>query len=140
VSRAARAAALALLLLAGCGGKSEPSTPDTGARAAVEEFYNALVANEPPRAYAVLDRESQRRVPPERFAALAAAYLKNVGFHAERVQVRACEEQGDAATARVVIAGHSVGHSRRYNDGITLRRTDGRWGVVLPANFGRKAR
>jgi hypothetical protein len=126
--------------LAGCGGKPGPATPDTGARAVVEEFYGALVANDPPRAYAQLGRESQRRVPPERFAALAVAYLKNVGFHAERVQVRACEEQGEAATAHVTISGHSVGHSRRYNDGITLRRADGRWGVVLPANFGQKAR
>ena len=54
--------------------------------------------------------------------------------------MRSCEEQGEAATARVTISGHSSGHSRRYSDGVTLRREGGRWGVVLPPNFGQKAR
>jgi hypothetical protein len=141
VSRAIGLAALAALFAAGCGTKSEPTgAPDTGAKAAAEAFYGALIAGDAPRAYALLDAESRRRVPQERFAALASAYLKNVGFRAERVAVRSCEEQGDAATARVTISGHSAGHSHRYNDGITLRRDAGRWCVVLPANFGQKAR
>ncbi len=140
MSHAARAAWLAVILLAGCGGKTESTSPNTGARAVVEEFYGALIAGDSPRAYEKLDRESQRRVSPARFATLAAAYRKNIGFHTERVHIRACEEQGDAATAHITIAGHSAGHSRRHNDGVTLRRTDSRWGVVLPANFGQKLR
>ncbi|MBN9117648.1 MAG: hypothetical protein J0I06_00500 [Planctomycetes bacterium] len=136
---ASRAAALALALVVGCGGKSEPTAPDTGARAAAEAFFGALVANDPPGAYAQLDPDSKRRVSAERFAALAGAYLKNVGFPVEKVHVRASEEQGDGATVHVTLQGHSAGHSRRYSDGATLRRAGGRWGVVLPANFGQKA-
>jgi hypothetical protein len=45
VSRPGGAAALALHVLAGCGGNSPPTPPGTGARAAVEEFYTALVAS-----------------------------------------------------------------------------------------------
>jgi hypothetical protein len=135
-----RFAPLVLLCAVGCGGKTEPTTPDTGARTAAEAFYSALIANDPPRAYELLDPDSKRRVPAERFAALARAYVKNVGFPAEKVFIRTSEEQGDTATVRVTLQGHSAGHSRRYNDGITLRRTGDRWGIVLPQNFGRKAR
>lgn len=76
----------------------------------------------------------------EQFAALARAYAKNVGFPADKVHIHASEEQGDAATVHVTLTGHSGGHSRRYSDGITLRRTGDRWAVVLPANFGQKTR
>jgi hypothetical protein len=131
--------ALALLFAVGCGGKPEPTVPSTGGRETVEEFYGALIANEPPRAYAVLDAESQRRVSANQFVTLVNAYRQNVGFTAERCNIRSCEEQGDSAIAHVTLSGHSSGHSRRYNDGITLRRGEGRWGVVLPANFGQKA-
>ena len=135
-----RFAALALLLAAGCGEPPPPAAPDTGARAAAEAFFGALIAGDPPRAYATLDAESKRRVSAEQFAALARAYAKNVGFPADKVHIHASEEQGDAATVRVTLTGHSGGHSRRYSDGITLRRAGDRWGVVLPANFGQKAR
>jgi Putative lumazine-binding len=128
-----------VLTVAGCGEKpSSSSTPDTGAREAVEAFFGGLIAGEPQRAYEVLDPDSKRRVSAEQFAALARAYAKNLGFAAEKVHIQSCEEQGDTATAHVSLAGQSVGHSRQFKDGVTLRRKDGRWGVVLPANFGYK--
>jgi hypothetical protein len=125
--------------MVGCAGKSEPTAPDTGARAKAEEFFGALIANDPPRAYATLDPDSKRRVSLEQFTMLARAYAKNVGFPAEKVYIHASDEQGDAATVHVTLTGHG-GHTRRYSDGITLRRKDGQWGVVLPTNFGQKAR
>jgi hypothetical protein len=132
--------ALPFLTLAGCGEKPRPGTPDTGARAAAETFYGALIVNDPTRAYEVLDPDSKRRVSAEQFASLARAYTKNVGFPADKVHIHASEEQGDSATVHITLLGHAAGHSRRYSDGITLRRKDGRWGVVLAANFGQKAR
>ena len=135
-----RTFALVLLLACGCAEKPPPASPDTGAKDAAAAFFGGLIVGEPQRAYDLLDPESQRRVTPERFAQLAAAYSRNVGFTAEKVHFQTCEEQGDSATARVVLIGRAPGHSRRYADGITLRRIDGRWRVVLPANFGHRTR
>ena len=64
------------------------------------------------------------------------AYLKQVGFEPSGVKVAVCEERGDEATAHVVLTGR--GHGRHeFKDAATLRRRDGRWGVVLPSGFGR---
>jgi hypothetical protein len=130
----------ALFLVAGCAGNTTAPATDTGAKDTARIFFEALIAHDPPRAYAVLEQESRRRVSSEQFGKLAKSYSDNVGFPAEKVVIQACEEQGDSATAHVVLMGHGAGHSRRYADGATLRRTDGRWGVVLPANFGHKTR
>jgi hypothetical protein len=141
VSRfAPRAVTLALLFTLGCGAKPEPPPVDTGARATAEAFFGALIASDPPHAYELLDPDSKRRVSAEQFAALVRAYVKNLGFPADKVHIHAAEEQGDAATIHVTLTGHAGGHSRRYSDGITLRRTGDRWGIVLPQNFGHKTR
>lgn len=132
-----RVIAVLLLLAAGCG-NPEPSAPDTGARAAAEEFFGGLVAKEPSRAYATLHPDSTKRLSAEQFAALARGYVKNVGFPAEKVAVHASEEQGDRATVHVTLIGHGGGQTRRYSDGVTLRREADRWFVVLPTNFGKK--
>lgn len=125
----------AAVFAAGCGGGS-PARPDTGSRDAAAEFFGGLAAGDPARAYDALDPDSRRRVPADRFAGLARAYTRNLGFPAEKVVVRACEERGDDATAHVALTGHAGGQFKRYEDGATLRRRDGRWGVVLAANFG----
>jgi hypothetical protein len=137
VTRVGVLAAL-LFAVAGCGQKPAPSLPDTGSRQAAEEFFGSLITSQPARAYELLDPDSKRRVSADRFNALGQAYAKNLGFPAEKVHIQACEEQGDSATAHVVLTGSDGTHARRYSDGITLRRTAGRWGVILPANFGQK--
>jgi hypothetical protein len=133
-------AVLSFLFATGCAAKPEPTILDTGARSTAETFYGALIANEPSRAYATLDQESKIRVSADQFAGLARAYAKNIGFQVERVHIHASDEQGDAATVHVTLAGRAAGHSRRYSDGITLHRNGGQWGIVLPTNFGQKAR
>lgn len=135
-------AVLVLLAVAGagCAGKPPPGPPDTGSKGVVETFFGGLSAGDPARAYAALDPDSKRRVSSAQFAVMARAYDKRLGFPAEHVHVRSCEEQGDTAIAHVSLQGRSGGHTRRYNDGVTLHRTDGHWGVVLPANFGQPAR
>jgi hypothetical protein len=131
---------LTLLLLAGCAQKPPEPPPGTGAREAALAFFEGLAFGDPPRAYDVLAPESKRRVSAEQFAQLAKTYSRNVGFPVERVHIPACEEQGDAATAHAYLTGHTAGHYRRFEDGAALKRTDGTWGVVLPANFGRRAK
>lgn len=126
-----------VLLACGCAGSPPAGSVDTGARAAAETFFTGLIAGNPRQAHDTLDAESRRRVAAGEFAKLAAVYSRNIGFAAESVHIRACEEQGDTATVHVVLNGQSAGRSGRYSDGITLRRVDGRWGVVLPTNFGR---
>ncbi|HJZ54812.1 MAG TPA: hypothetical protein VKE74_07625 [Gemmataceae bacterium] len=127
--------AAALVVTCGCAEKP-PAAPDTGAKTAAETFFTALIEHDPRRAYDVIDPDSRRRVSSDQFARLADTYAQHLGFPAEKVHVRACEEHGDAATAHVVLTGRS----HRYEDGITLKRSGERWGVVLPDNFGRKAR
>jgi hypothetical protein len=138
VSRAVLAAAL--LALAGCGPQPPAVSPDTGAADTARAFFEGLVRHDSRAAYDALDAESRARVPFEQFAKLAEGHAKMVGFPAERVHVARVEEQGDDATARVELAGKTAGHGRRFKDAVTLRRRDGRWGVVLAENFGRPAR
>ena len=128
---------VAVMLVAGCGGPTDPAPPDTGAKAAGEGFFSALVANDPARAYALLDPDTRKRVSADQFATLARTYLRRVGFPVEHVYVRASEEQGDRATVHVTLTGNGGGHTRRYADGVTLRREAGVWSVVLPVTFGK---
>lgn len=130
-----RILAVSLLAACGCEGKLPPPR-DTGAKDATRAFFEGLAAGDSRRAYDALAPESRRRVSPDRFSALAQVYGRGLGFPAERVHVRSCEEHGDAATAHVVLMGQGAGHTRRFEDGATLRCADGRWGVVLPLNFG----
>ncbi len=115
----------------GCGGPSPPA--GTGAREAAEAYYDALLRRDWSAAYDRLHPESRARWGLARFTKLAEQVRGNVGFEPERVRVRSCEERGDEAVAHVVWLGRG-----RYEDGVTLRRTDGGWGVVLPQNFGHR--
>jgi hypothetical protein len=127
--------ALAVLPLA-CEPRPAPST-DTGARAAVEEFYAALVAEDWPRAYSALHPDSRTRRDADTFRRQAQTYRQHLGFEPRELRVRSCEEHADEAVAHVVISGE-VGTVRHgsYKDAVTLRRGASGWGVVLPSRFG----
>lgn len=125
-----------LALLSGCGEQPPSAQLETGAKQATEAFYSALIRRDSQRAYDLLDDSSRKRITPEAFTRLVDQYSRNLGFAAEKVYVKNCEEQGDRAVAHVVLSGHS----HRYEDGITLTHAGARWGVVLPDNFSRSTR
>ncbi len=123
----------ALLVLALCS-CSEPkaTTADTGAKEAASQFFGAACGPNPRGAYEMLDAVSQKKVTAERFVQLAKRYVKNLGFDVEKVHIHAFDEHGDEATAHLTLSGRG----KRFNDGLTLQRKDGKWQVLLPGNFG----
>jgi hypothetical protein len=126
---------LAALLAAGCAKKDRPAAADTGARAAVRVFYEALIARDWPRAYAALHPDERARSSEEQFAARAQAHSRRFGFAPTRLTVRSCEEAGDTAKAHVIIAGAGPG-KHEFRDALTLHKGPPGWGVVLPSTFG----
>jgi hypothetical protein len=127
-----------LLALAGPAGcrPAPPVAPDTGARAAVRTYYEALVRQDWPAAHAALGPASRASDDAARFAERARAWRRGLGFEPEAVYVRSCDEQGDGAVAHIVLAGRG-GARTRYKDAATLRRGAAGWGVVLLPSFGR---
>jgi hypothetical protein len=127
----------ALVLAVGCS--SSPTPPaDTGARAAAQRFFDALVQQDWPRAYETLHPDSRAAFDLERFTALAKNYCRHLGFEPREVYVRSCEEQGEEAIAHVMLTGHAEGARRsQYKDAAALRYTQEGWKVVPPAQFGR---
>jgi hypothetical protein len=124
-----------LLALAGCGRPADGPPADTGSRAAVRAFFEAVGRRDWSVAYDALDPDSRARCSGEEFARRAEAYRQGLGLDPTGVRIPACEERGDDATAHVVLTGR--GHGRReYRDAVTLRRRDGRWGVLPPAGIG----
>lgn len=127
---------LVVLLAAGCGkAPDEPAAPDTGAKDAVRSFYSAIVGKDWAAAFAAVHPDGRRGWSQEQFARRAEAYRRHLGFEPAAVRVPICEERGEEATAHVELNGQGSGrHS--FKDAVTLRRREGRWFVVLPANFG----
>jgi hypothetical protein len=121
--------------LIGCGRLAE-EPPSTGAKECAQGYYDALIEKDWPRAYALLDPQSQQRCNSQQFSRWAQSYRSDLGFDPHRVLVRACEEHGTEATAHIVLMGGVATANRRYRDTITLRRSD-TWYVVLPRDFGR---
>jgi hypothetical protein len=123
-------------IVIGCG-SGTPAVAGTGATECVQAYFEALIQRDDARAYAVLDPLSQRKCNLRQFSELAAKYRSSLGFDPERVYVRGCEERDNEATAHVVLAGERTSQHRRFKDGLTLRRGNDGWRVVLPTNFGR---
>jgi hypothetical protein len=118
----------------GCGSKAVPI--DTGARDAVQSYFEALLGRDSDRAYGVLDPESQARVTLGQFAELTKKY-GNLGFAPQSVKIRSCDEQGNIAIAHVFLMGKSATKERRYRDGVSLLKTEHGWRVVLPRELDR---
>ena len=126
---------LAGTLLTGCNDSPEQA-PGTGAKECAQGYYEALIRQDWPKAFACLDPVSKKRSSSSQFSRLAQSYRSGLGFEPDAIHVRACEERGTQATAHVVLTGQAGTKSHRYKDAVTLRRDDSGWRVVLPANFG----
>jgi hypothetical protein len=122
-------------ILLGCSPSPEESS-GTGAKECVQEFYEALIQQDWPRAYAVLDPQAQKRLGSLQFNRLGLAYRNSLGFEPQAIHVRACEERGTEATAHVVLTGRTIKQEHRYKDAITLRQGEQGWRVQLPPHFG----
>jgi hypothetical protein len=122
--------------LIGCA-RAPDETPGTGAKECVQGYYEAIIQQDWPKAYAALDPQSQKGCGSQQFSRLAQSYRAALGFEPGAVHIRACEERGTEATAHVVLTGRAATQERRYKDAITLRRSDEGWRVILPQNFGR---
>ena len=129
---------LVAVTVAGCA-KTPVQSPTTGARKAVQRYYEALLSRDWEQAYSVLDADSKARCTPEQFSRLAPNYRSGIGFEPDAVHVRACDEKDAQATAHVIFTGRAAAKEHRYKDAIMLRRGDGGWNVVLPEYFGQAA-
>jgi hypothetical protein len=126
--------ALALVLV-GCS-RSVQQPAGTGARDRCQAYYEALIRRDWATAYAALDSHEQQRCNAQQFSRLAETYRANLGFEPDMVRIQACDEQGNEATAHVVLSGRTGAKAQRYKDAVALRRGDNGWHVVLSANFG----
>lgn len=122
--------------LAGCGrGPERP--PGTGAKEAVQSYYEALLRKDWSKAYSTLHPNSRSRLNADQFARLAENYRSNFGFEPDAVYIRAWDERGAEAIVHVVLAGQARAKGHRYKDAIRLQRSDKGWGIILTLNFGR---
>jgi hypothetical protein len=129
---------LVVVGLTGCGKPSPSFIPraETGAEKTAQGFFEALVSEDWPRAYAALDPESQAWCSEKKFAELAQHYREQIGFTPTGVSIGA-NEIGDTATAIANFKGLSGTTIKQSKDGTALRRTAGGWAVVLRENFGK---
>jgi hypothetical protein len=125
----------AAVAVGGCA-PSPPAQTGTGAREAAQGFFEAVAREDWSRGYALLADESRAKVGPDRFARLAGAYRRGLGFEPDAVQLTACDEDGPRAVAHATLSGRGPGR-HRYKEAAVLRRGESGWGVILPADFGR---
>ena len=126
-----------LLLLAVVGCAPSPPVADTGSRATVQTYFEALVRRDWPNAYAALHPESRKGWTLDQFTRAAQTHRKALGFEPEEIHVSSCEEHGTEATAHVLLSGHTSKKLLNYKDAVTLKRADTGWGIVVPASFGK---
>jgi hypothetical protein len=129
---------VAAVALAGCGRSDvPPPRVSTGAEDAARAYFEALVSRDWPAAYQALDAKSRAGCDGDRFARLAEAYRRGLGFEPTAVHVQSCDERGDEAVAHVNLEGRAGESPRVYRDAVGLRRGPAGWGVVLPDRFGK---
>jgi hypothetical protein len=134
------AAALLALTMLGCGRGGGSVEPDTAARATVRNFYFAIIREDWPAAFALLEPQSQSRFGADAFADAARQYRASFGFEPVSVEIRSCDEKGDRAKARVIVTGKSASAKHRFRDAIDLRKSSSNWGVAPAEDFGRERR
>jgi hypothetical protein len=130
---------LALLLTtaaAGCRSRAS-DTNDTGAATAAVNYFEALIREDWSKAYAALHPESRQRLTSADFARLAQNYRKSIGFDANEIRLRSCEEHGAEAVAHVNILGYAMTKlttkRRTFRDAVALRQTESGWNDQLIA-------
>jgi hypothetical protein len=129
---------LVFLVMCGCG--VAPSPKDSGARAAAQTFYEALLSQDWPRAYDALHPDNRARYNLAQFTNLARTYRQSLGFEPIAVHIRSCDEHGAEATVHVVLTGRSGARARQYKDALILRTSAVGWGAILPPRFGQTRR
>ena len=134
--RGSRALLLIAVTLAGCGRATAPA--GTGAEQIAQRYYESIVRQDWPAAYAVVHPESRRHYSAEQFARLAQQYRRNLGFEPDGARVRSCEEHETEAVAHVVLTGRTASPRKYHKDALTLRPNGTEWAVVLPPHFGQR--
>jgi hypothetical protein len=124
-------------MAAGCSRESDPT--DTGSRAVAKSYFEALLRQDWPAAYALVHSDSKARCSEQQFALRAAQYRRSIGFEAETVHLRSCEEHGNEAIVHVALTPAGESGQRYFKEAATLRQGPDGWFVVLPANFGQRA-
>jgi hypothetical protein len=128
------------ITVAGCGPAAVQGPPDTGARGTARAFFEALIHQDWPAAFATIDPDRQAGLRADAFAAQAKQYRDGHGFEPDAVLFRGCEEQGDQAVAHVVVTGKSAEGRRQFRDSVKLRKTPAGWRIVRVDGFGKEQR
>jgi hypothetical protein len=124
------------LTLLGCSRTTAPG--GSGAEQAVLRYYEAIIRQDWPAAYAALHPDSRKRWSSEQFTQSAQHYRRNLGFEPDGVRIRACEEHATEAVAHVVLTGRTDSGRKYHKDAVTLRPSGSDWGVVLSSHFGQR--
>jgi hypothetical protein len=131
-------AALVLLALTAAGCAGESSSPPSTARLTARAYYEAIARQDWPAAFALLDTDAQARIGPATFEELGRRWRTGIGFEPGGVEVRSCDERGESAFARIVIAGKAAESKKRFRDEVTLHRGPAGWRVVPREGFAPK--
>ncbi len=119
----------------GCrAGVAPPS--NSGARAVVSDYFDALAQQDWDTAYAQLHPDTCQRLNRALFETRARAYLKQLGFPLGRTRIRSCDEQAERAIARVTLSDSDGSMKHNFHEGLLLRPTNTGWRIVLPERFG----
>jgi hypothetical protein len=81
---------------------------------------------------------AKEKLDAANFQKRAETYCGQLGFKLADVQIRTCEEQGSRAIAHVTLADAAGSRKHNWRDSVALERSEKGWGVVLPAQFGRR--
>lgn len=82
--------------LVGCS-RTPERPPGTGAKEAVQVYYEALLHKDWPKAYSTLHANSRSRLSADQFSRLAENYRNSLGFEPEAVHIRAWDERSAEA-------------------------------------------